>query len=81
MVNTSPGFIDLALTSQVIVPALKISLVVGTVLALINHGSAIFRMELDAERLLQIVLTYIVPYCVSTYSAIKAIQNHDKTQT
>jgi hypothetical protein len=81
MADTSPGFLDLALTSQVIVPALKISLAVGTVLALINHGSAIFRMELGAERLLQIALTYLVPYCVSTYSAVKAIQGHEQTPT
>ena len=81
MMNTSPRFLELALTSQVMLPALKISLVVGTLLALINHGSTISRMELDTERLLQILLTYFVPYCVSTYSAVKAIQARDKTQT
>jgi hypothetical protein len=47
---------------------------VGTVLALINHGDLILEMSLPRENILQILLTYLVPYSVSTYSAVKALR-------
>jgi hypothetical protein len=73
--NSSPRFFELAFKSNIVVPALKVSLFVGTLLALINHSSAILQMDMDLKRFLQILLTYCVPYCVSTYSAVRAIQN------
>lgn len=79
MTSSSPSFLELALTRKIIIPAFKISLIVGTLLALINHGSAISEMEFDLKRIFQVVLTYFVPYCVSTYSAVKAIQSREKT--
>ncbi|MDN2662535.1 nitrate/nitrite transporter NrtS [Psychromonas sp. 14N.309.X.WAT.B.A12] len=76
--KTSPRFFELACSSKIIIAALKVSLIVGTLLAVINHGSAIMQMDFDSQRLFQIILTYFVPYCVSTYSAVKAIQQRDK---
>jgi len=78
MTNTHTRFVDLAMKPSIMVAALKISLIVGTLLALINHGSALSHMALDSDRILQIILTYFVPYCVSTYSAVKAIQDREK---
>ena len=44
------------------------ALAVGTILNLINQGDALFAgRRLDR---LKIVLTYIVPYCVTTYGAV-----------
>lgn len=80
MTKQAPRFLDLALTSKVVKPALKVALFVGTLLALINHGSAILLMDLDISRFFQIVLTYFVPYGVSTYSAVKAIQSIEKVK-
>jgi hypothetical protein len=68
-------FIKIALQPSVVNRALKISLVVGTVLALINHSPAIFSLTLSPQNIIQIVLTYLVPYGVSTYSSVKAIMN------
>ena len=76
MPGSHPGFIDLAVSSQVVRSAIKVSIVVGTILALINHGGGIARMSLSSDNLLQIFLTYLVPYCVSTYSSVRAIQAH-----
>ena len=81
MPHSSHKFLDLALSKTVAIPALKISLLVGTVLALINHGSSFLEMDLGAERLTQIALTYLVPYCVSTYSSVRAIQAHARAHT
>ena len=59
----------------VVLTALKVALFVGTVLALINHGPALLAMALSREQVLQIALTYVVPYGVSTYSSVKILQN------
>ena len=46
------------------------SLIVGTILVAINHGPAILAGELTRERVFQILLTYLVPYTVSTVSSV-----------
>lgn len=58
--------------------AFKMSLIVGSILALINHGDAIFEGTLTRANIYQIILTFLVPYSVSTYSSVKAIQRHDR---
>ena len=50
-----------------------VALVVGSMLALINHPDLIFgTAPLTPERLAQVVLTYFVPYAVSTHGQISA---------
>jgi len=53
--------------------AIRVSLIVGTILILINHGDALIRAEMSLRRLVKIILTYVVPYCVSTYASVGAI--------
>jgi hypothetical protein len=79
MIKTSSKFILIALSREVVITSLKVSLVVGTLLALINHSTAIFHLSLTIGKIYQIALTYLVPYCVSTYSSVKAIQNSTGT--
>jgi hypothetical protein len=74
MTDTQNGFLSLAFSPGVVKSAVKVSLLVGTILALINHGEAILALSLPRENLVQILLTYLVPYCVSTYSAVRALQ-------
>jgi hypothetical protein len=50
--------------------ALFTSLIVGTVLVAINHGPAIIADQLTRERIFQILLTFAVPYMVSTVSSV-----------
>jgi hypothetical protein len=45
--------------------AVKVAVVVGTILARINHGHKIVNGTLSPENIVQIQLTYVVPYCVS----------------
>jgi len=49
--------------------ALKVSAVVGTVLNLLNNGPAWWHG--DAVSLWRVLLNYVVPYCVSSYSAAR----------
>ncbi len=51
----------------------KVALVVGTLLAVINHYDGIIMGKLTGTDIFQILLTYLVPYAVSTYgSAMQA---------
>ena len=76
MSDSLPTFLEMATSSKVVRSSIKVSLTVGTILALINHGEGITQMSLTVKNMLQILLTYFVPYCVSTYSSVKAIQIH-----
>ena len=60
---------------RVVLIGIKVVFIVGTVLALINHGSALLTLELSRQQILQIALTYLVPYAVSIYSSVKMLQN------
>ncbi|MFT7287021.1 MAG: hypothetical protein ACI87W_001130 [Halieaceae bacterium] len=68
------SFWSLAVSRQVVYSATKVALVVGTILAMINHGEKIFSLSLGGQDLLKVLVTYCVPYSVSTWSAVKAIQ-------
>ena len=46
------------------------AMIVGTILNCINQGPNV--MEGEPLRWTRLILTYIVPYCVSVYSAVKA---------
>jgi len=56
--------------SQTITQSIKISIVVGTILNIINQGDFIFNMMFDSINYFKLFLTYLVPFCVSTYTAI-----------
>jgi hypothetical protein len=58
--------------------ALRVALVVGTVLALINHFDRLLSGTLDTEAWIKIALTYLVPYAVSTHAAVGAIRAQQK---
>jgi len=62
-------FLKYASQRVCILRSLKVALVVGTVLALINHSDAIFSGALTAVSAAQILVTYAVPYSVSTFGS------------
>ena len=74
MTTTTPNFLRLATSPQVVRTASKVCLLVGTLLAGINHGPAIADGSLTSGRVIQILLTYLVPYSVSTYSSVRTLQ-------
>lgn len=72
----------LAASRSVVSRALKLAVIVGTILGIINHGDKFLTFFLDPmsmavmnRDLLKFVITYLVPYCVSTYSSVQAIRN------
>ena len=64
----------LASSASVVRRALCYAVVVGAVLIGINHGEAILEGNVDANRAIQMTLTALVPYLVSTLSSVGAIR-------
>jgi hypothetical protein len=64
---------------EIIRRALITAAVVGTILAAINHGPEIVTFSLNSRRLWQIGLTFLVPYCVSTYAATMQELRHQQS--
>ena len=67
-------WLKLAMTATVVRRAIKFALVVGTILISINHGYAIVHGQVTSGRILQMCLTVLVPYTVSTLSSVGAIK-------
>lgn len=49
--------------------AIKVSFLVGTILAVINHYDMFTANNFELRRIVQIILTYVIPFSVSLYSA------------
>ena len=66
--TATPDIFKLAFGDGTPKKALMTALVVGTVLTTINHGDVILRSE--SINYYKIMLTYCVPFCVTTWGAI-----------
>ena len=56
----------------------KVSMIVGTILVLINQSELIFSGQLSWALMLKIGLTYCVPYSVSTHASVEATMTQRK---
>jgi len=71
-------WLTLARSPRIVRRALKYAVGVGSVLIVINHGDALLRGDVSVVRVLRMILTVIVPYCVSTASSVSSILEHNK---
>lgn len=76
--QTSAGFFRAACSPAILGNALKVSLVVGSVLNAINQGAAIISGSMESGHFM---LNYLVPFCVATYSGAQTLQKQCKTTT
>lgn len=60
-------FITHAIKKHNILRAVKVGLVVGTILAIINHYDMFLTGEYNLRRIIQIILTYFAPFFVSLH--------------
>ena len=67
-------WLTLAFSANVRNRALKVALIVGVVIATINYCDKFWMGTVTLVDLLKIGLTFFVPYCVSTYSAVSAMR-------
>lgn len=52
---------------QFVPTGIKVALVVGSMLFLINHGNALIQGQMSRDRWISALLTYCVPYMVSIH--------------
>jgi len=69
----APTFGEAFLRRSTIVRALKVSVLVGSILCIINQWEAVIG---EGEfNIFKVVLTYIVPFCVSSYSTAASLSD------
>ena len=64
---------------RILVAALKVALVVGTLLNIINQGGRL--LDGLSPSWFHVALNYLVPYCVSSYSAARNEMTRSSTRT
>ena len=64
-----PSVLRLMFVPRIARSALKVSLVVGTVLNVVNNGEQFWTQH--TVNLWQAALNFVVPFCVSSYSAAR----------
>ncbi len=57
--------------------SVKTALVVGSILALINHGQQFLSGQFSASWLIPMLVTYFVPFSVATYGQVQAKRQRD----
>ena len=58
--------------------SIKVCLLVGTLLVLINYSDRAVNGELTALDMVKMLLTYAVPYCVSTFVSVSTLIDEGK---
>lgn len=69
------SFWSIATDRSVMRRAAKIALVVGVVIALINYADLIMSGAMGITEWIKVAVTFLVPYCVSTYSSVMAVRD------
>ena len=64
----------IAFRKDVFLRAFKMALIVGIILAIINHGDHIFFGTMTVTNWIKVIITFCVPFCVSTISSVLAIR-------
>jgi hypothetical protein len=68
------SWFSLALERSVRQRALKVAAVVGPILTVINQGDVLLSGPHTTKTWLKIGLTFLVPYCVSTFASVQAMR-------
>ena len=64
--------LEIWLSKKILYRSVKTALVVGTILAFINHGNLILSGALTAECWIKMSLTCLVPYSVASWTATRS---------
>lgn len=58
--------------------ALRVALIIGTVVFAINHGSALVQGKMTRNRWISGIVTYFVPYCVNIHGQLATRKRDDQ---
>ena len=73
------AWLALCVSKNIMRRSLLTSLIVGTILVIINHDDALITGEIDSVRIFRMILTHLVPYLVSTTSSVSTILSIQST--
>lgn len=78
MIDPVRDWLQIARRRDIATRAFKVAIVVGTLLTLINQGNLLLTGMVTPEVLVKILLTYCVPYCVSTYAGVEVVRDRER---
>lgn len=65
------SFLKLASQKDSLIRALRVAALVGIILNIINNP-VLFNFSIDGINIYRVLLTFLVPFCVSLYSSVLA---------
>lgn len=71
------GIVAYCLERDTLAHSVRAALVVGTILALINHGADLLSGQLSARWIVPMLVTYLVPFTVATYGQVHGKRHRD----
>ena len=66
-------WLKLACEPPVLMRGIRVAVIVGPILILLNHGDTLFFGTVTSAVALKMILTPLVPFCVSVYSSVSTI--------
>ncbi len=64
---------QMAMRGDIVRRSSKVAVLVGTILVAINYGDKLVTGNILPVEWAKMLMTYCVPYCVSTYASVSAI--------
>jgi len=64
-----------------LVRSIKTALVIGTILAIINHGQELLTDHFSPQWVVPMLITYLVPFIVATYGQVQGKRQRDRLQS
>ncbi|GAX35064.1 nitrate/nitrite transporter NrtS [Nodularia sp. NIES-3585] len=61
------GYLASLIEPKLVTTAVKVALIVGSILFIINHGSALWQGKMSRDRWISAIISYLVPYCVNIH--------------
>lgn len=71
------GMLSYCLERDTLIHSARTALLVGTILALINHGADMLAGQLSARWIVPMLITYLVPFSVATYGQVHGKRQRD----
>jgi len=71
MIHKVNRVVKIASEKEIVISSIKVALVVGVILNLINQGEKLIALDFKHLNFLKLIITFSVPYMVSTYASVK----------
>ncbi len=69
---------EIAMRSEVYKRSIRVALLVGTILITINYFDRVLAGSLITVDYFKMLLTYCVPFCVSTHASVSTIMENER---